>query len=41
MNFMEADLVSEPGGLFLQSSGFKLKMPEDKAAKMKGMTRSG
>jgi multiple sugar transport system ATP-binding protein len=36
MNFMEADLVSEPGGLFLQAPAFKLKIPEGKAAKVKG-----
>ena len=36
MNFMEADLAAESGGLFLQASGFKLRIPEDKAAQMKG-----
>jgi multiple sugar transport system ATP-binding protein len=36
MNFVDADLVSEQGGLFLQASGFKLKIPDDKAAKLKG-----
>jgi multiple sugar transport system ATP-binding protein len=35
MNFIEADLYSEPAGLFLQAPGFKLKIPEDKAAKLK------
>jgi multiple sugar transport system ATP-binding protein len=36
MNFVEADLVSEPEGLFLQASGFKLKIPEDMVARLKG-----
>lgn len=35
MNFMEGELLSEQGGLFLQTMGFKLKIPEDKAAKLK------
>ena len=39
MNFVEADLVSEPGGLFLQASGFKLKVPEEKAAKLQGYSQ--
>jgi multiple sugar transport system ATP-binding protein len=29
-------LISEPGGLFLQAAGFKLKIPEDKAVRLKG-----
>ena len=36
MNFVEADLVTEQGGLFLQASGFKLKIPEDKVAQLEG-----
>jgi multiple sugar transport system ATP-binding protein len=36
MNFVEADLVSEPEGLFLQASGFKLKIPEDMVVRLKG-----
>jgi len=36
MNFLESELISESGGLLLQSSGFKLKIPEDKVAKLKG-----
>jgi multiple sugar transport system ATP-binding protein len=35
MNFVEGDLISEQGGLFFQSKGFKVKIPEDKAAKLK------
>ncbi|MBM4331667.1 MAG: sn-glycerol-3-phosphate ABC transporter ATP-binding protein UgpC [Deltaproteobacteria bacterium] len=35
MNFMEGELLSEQGGLFLQTMGFKLKIPADKAAKLK------
>jgi len=36
MNFMEGELVSESGGVFFRTPGFKLKIPEDKAAKLKG-----
>ena len=36
MNFVEAEVVSEPAGLFLQAWGFKLKIPGEKAAKLQG-----
>ncbi len=36
MNFIEGDLLSEDGNLFFQGKAFKLKIPEDKAAKLKG-----
>jgi len=36
MNFVEVELISEPGGLFLQASGFKLRIPVEKAAKLQG-----
>jgi multiple sugar transport system ATP-binding protein len=35
MNFIEGELVSEGGGLFFQGPGMKLKIPADKAAKVK------
>ncbi len=35
MNFVEGDLLSASGGLFFQTKAFKLKVPEDKAAKLK------
>ena len=35
MNFVEGELISEGGGLFLKTLGFQLKIPEDKAAQMK------
>jgi multiple sugar transport system ATP-binding protein len=35
MNFVEGNFLSEQGGLFFQTKGFKLKIPEDKAAKLK------
>jgi multiple sugar transport system ATP-binding protein len=36
MNFMEGELLSEQGGFFFQTKVFKLRIPEDKAAKLKG-----
>ncbi len=36
MKFVEAEVVSEPAGLFLQASGFKLIIPGEKAAKIQG-----
>jgi len=36
MNFVEGELVSESGTLFFCSPGFKLRIPEEKAAKVKG-----
>jgi multiple sugar transport system ATP-binding protein len=35
MNFMEGELASEGGALFFQGPGMKLKIPADKAAKLK------
>ncbi len=35
MNFVEGDFLSESDGLFFQAKGFKLLIPEDKAAKLK------
>ncbi len=36
MNFVKAELVSRGANLFLQSSGFELKVPEEKARKLEG-----
>ena len=36
MNFVGAELISVGEALFLQASGFKLKVPEDKARKLEG-----
>ncbi len=36
MNFIEGDLISEGDVLFFQNKGFRLKIPAEKAAKMKG-----
>ena len=36
MNFVEGELLSEQGGLFFQTKAFKLKIPAEKAAKLKG-----
>jgi len=38
MNFVEGNFLSEQGGLFFQAEGFKLKIPEEKAAKLKSYT---
>jgi multiple sugar transport system ATP-binding protein len=35
MNFVEGDFHSEKSGIFFQSAGFKLRIPEDKAARLK------
>jgi multiple sugar transport system ATP-binding protein len=35
MNFVDGELHSEKGGIFFQSAGFKLRIPGDKAAKLK------
>lgn len=35
MNFMDCSLVEENGNLFVQSSGFKISLPEDLAGKAK------
>jgi len=35
MNFVEGNFLSEQGGLFFQAESFKLKIPEEKAAKLK------
>jgi multiple sugar transport system ATP-binding protein len=36
MNFIEGDFVSEGGGLYFQAPGIKLKVPGDKADRLKG-----
>ena len=36
MNFVKAELISRGGTLFLQSAGFNLKVPEEKARKLEG-----
>jgi multiple sugar transport system ATP-binding protein len=36
MNFIEGDFLSEGGALYFQTAGMKLKVPGDKAEKMKG-----
>ena len=36
MNFLEGELFSEPGGLSFQAKGVKLRIPQDKAAQLKG-----
>ena len=35
MNFVEGEFLSEQGNLYFQAKGFKLIIPEDKAAKLK------
>jgi multiple sugar transport system ATP-binding protein len=35
MNFMEGELASEGGAVYFQGRGMKLKMPQEKAAKLK------
>jgi multiple sugar transport system ATP-binding protein len=41
MNFTEGDLLSEKGELFFQAKAFKLRIPEDKAAKLKAYPEKG
>ena len=39
MNFIEGDLLSEGGDLYFQAPGMKLKIPRDKADKVKGYSK--